>query len=157
MVGLVASSSVVSPQWLRSCASLGSRNGHLQVLLWLCLTTFCGLIHDILIYGDTEIMHAIFSDSKSCNCNKDEYDTPHALCLWNPKNYCFVNTAPSLPQIGTEVSAAPKFDYTNSYIWLRPECTSITSGAFSSTWECSCRVWEHFAKLQGGLRAFGST
>jgi len=26
-----------------------------------------------------------------------------------------------------------------------PECTSITAGAFRSTWECSCRVWEHCA------------
>ena len=37
--------------------------------------------------------------------------------------------------------AAPKFDYPNSQISSRPECTSITAGAFRSIWECSCRVW----------------
>ena len=29
------------------------------------------------------------------------------MCLWNPKNYCVMNTAPSLPQTCTEVSPAP--------------------------------------------------
>jgi hypothetical protein len=89
----------------------------------------------------------------------------HALCLWNSKNYCVENTAPSLPpscsrslsQTWAEVWPSPQFDYPNSQILYRPECTFITAGAFRSTWECSCRVWEHFAKIQGGLGESGST
>jgi len=86
-------------------------------------------------------MHAILWASESCDCNKDEYDWRNALCLWNPKNHCFRNAAPSLPQSCAAVSATPKFDYPNSQISERPECTSITAGAFRSIWECSCWVW----------------
>ena len=49
----------------------------------------------------------------------------------------------SLPQSCAEVSAAPKCDYPISQISKHPECTSIPSGAFRSTWECSCRVSEN--------------
>jgi len=55
-----------------------------------------------------------------------------------------------------DVSAALKFDYPISQISEHPECTSITAGAFRRTWECSCRVWEHSAKLQESLEASGS-
>jgi hypothetical protein len=75
------------------------------------------------------------------------------LWLWNPKNHYWENTSLSLPQTCAEVSAAPKFDYPISHISWHLECTSITAGALRSTWECSCRVWEHFAQLQGGLGA----
>ena len=62
----------------------------------------------------------------------------------------------SLPQTCPEVSAAPRFHYCISQISWHPECTSITAGVFRSTWDCSCRVWEHFAYLQGGLGAYKS-
>ena len=97
----------------------------------------------------------------------DKYDTPNAWWFWNSRNYCCENTAPSLPeslrrglscsrslsQTYAEDSAARKSDYPNSHISLNPESTSITAGAFRSTSECSCRVWEHIPKLQGGLGA----
>jgi len=51
-------------------------------------------------------MHAILWGSESCDCNKDEYDRRNALCLWNPKNHCFENMAPRLPQSCAAVSAA---------------------------------------------------
>jgi hypothetical protein len=59
----------------------------------------------------------------------------------------------SLLQIYAEVSGAPKFNYSISQTLKHPECTSITAGAFSSIWECSCKVWEHFAYIERGLGA----
>jgi len=63
----------------------------------------------------------------------------------------------SLPQTCTQNWAAPKFEYPNSEISEYPICTTITPGAFRSTWECSSRVKEHCVMLQGGLGASGST
>jgi len=63
----------------------------------------------------------------------------------------------SLLQTCAEVSGAPKFDHSNSQILKHPECTSITAGDYWNAWDCSCRVWEHIAKLQGGLGASGRT
>jgi len=91
------------------------------------------------------IIHTISWCSKACDCNKDEYDRQNASWLWKPKNQCCENTAPSLLQTCAEVSAPPKFDYPISQLSEHPECTSITAGAFRSTCECSCRVWERFA------------
>jgi len=55
-----------------------------------------------------------------------------------------------------QISAAPKFYYSNCKMLWYPECPSMTAGAFRSTWECSCTVWEYFAKLEGGLGESGS-
>jgi len=52
-------------------------------------------------------MHSILWGSESCDSNKDEYDRRNALCLWNPRNHCFENTAPSQPQSCAAVSATP--------------------------------------------------
>jgi len=91
------------------------------------------------------IIHGILWWRKCCDGNKDESDTSNALWLLNFKNYYCENKALSLPQTCAEVSAAPKFDYPIRPISSHPECTSITVGALSSTWECSCRVCERFA------------
>jgi len=93
------------------------------------------------------------------------YDRRHAFCLWNPKNTCVENTAWSrrkrcsrcLRLTGACVPPTPQFDYPISQISYSPECTSITAGDLRNNWECTYRVWEHFAKLQGGLGASGST
>jgi hypothetical protein len=101
----------------------------------------------------------------------DQYEWWNAFWLWNCKNLWCENTAPSFPQslcrglicywelprTCAEVLAAPKFHSLNSQISSHTECTSITAGVFRSTRECSCRVWKHLAKLQGGLGASGRT
>jgi len=79
MVGSLPSSSICSPQQPPSGASLSSLNGRVQVLLRLCSTTICGQIDRMYIYTETYIIHAILSCSKSCDCNKEEYDK--AKCL----------------------------------------------------------------------------
>jgi len=128
MVGSLPSISVVSPQWPPSGASLGSVNGCLQVLLRSCSTTICGQIDHMYIYWDTEIMHTILWGSESCYCNKDEYNRQNALCLWNPKNPCCENTAPSLLQSCTEVSAALEVFHRSALkVSAAPKCGSPTN------------------------------
>jgi len=53
------SSSVISPQWPPSGASLGSHNVYLQMFLQLFSTNICGRIDHMYIYRDTEIMQVI--------------------------------------------------------------------------------------------------
>jgi hypothetical protein len=65
--------------------------------------------------------------------NKDEYDSQNGLWLWNHKNHCCENTAPSLLQSCAKVSAAPKFDYPTSEFLYHLECTLVSAGAFRTT------------------------
>jgi len=84
--------------------------------------------------------------SESCDCNKDQYDRWNALWLLNPKNNWCENMSPSLPQslcrglsssrslpqTCAEVSAAQKFDYSNSQsrsILNAPPSLQVVSGA----------------------------
>jgi len=41
------------------------------------------------------ILHAILQCTKSCDWNKDKYDTWNGFWIWNPKNNCCDNMAPS--------------------------------------------------------------
>jgi len=52
MVGSLPSSSIVSPQWPPSGASLSFLNGRVQVILRFCSSTICGQIHRLYIYRD---------------------------------------------------------------------------------------------------------
>jgi len=52
IVGSLPSSSLVSPQWPPSGASLSTLNGRVQVLLRLCSSTICGQIERMYIYRD---------------------------------------------------------------------------------------------------------
>jgi hypothetical protein len=74
MVGCLPLSSIISPQWPPSSASLSCPNGRVHVLLWVCLTTTCGQIDRMYIWTETQIMHFILWCSESCDCKKDEYD-----------------------------------------------------------------------------------
>jgi len=74
MVVSLPSSSIVSPQWPLSGASLSSLNGRVQVLLRLCSTTICSQIDRMYTYTEAWIMHPILWCSESCESNNDEYD-----------------------------------------------------------------------------------
>jgi len=101
--------------------------------------------------------------------NKDEYDKTKCIVdmqeplLWEygtkfsaelPSGLSFTR---SLWQNSRDFSGGPKLDYFIWHISKHLECILTAAGACWSTWECPCRVWEHFAELEGGLEASRST
>jgi len=88
--------SIVSAQRPPSCASLRSLNGHVQLLLRLCLSTICSQIDHMYLYGKTQIMHATLWCSKSCACNKEEYDKTNCLVVMKePQLWEYSTTSPT--------------------------------------------------------------
>jgi len=97
-------------------------------------------------------IHAILWCSKACDCNIDKYDRRNALWLWNPKNHCCENMAPSLPQTSAEVTASLKFDFSISWIseHLTMLLNSLRALFLASGWPGS--NWKYLAAL---VRATG--
>ena len=116
-------------------------------------------------------MHAIVWGSESCDCNKDDYDRRHAMCLCNHEIYCFENTAQSLLLSCAVVSAALEVSHTpaqRSHLLHNLTILIVMSGSFlnappklevlsgapenalaesESTLQCSRGVCEHLEVL----------
>jgi len=95
---------------------------------------------------------------------KDEYDRQYAFWLWNPKNCCWVITAPSLSQSCSDIRLSYKSNIRASWMYLHNcSCFQEHLGMLLQSLMARClalggpgSIWKYFEALVMSARVSGS-